>query len=45
MNTDTVVAAAEAYVGALNKMVASRQERLKVEAAAYAAGYRQSVVM
>ncbi len=39
VNTDTIVAAAEAYVGALNKLAASRQERLKVEAAAYAAGY------
>jgi 2-isopropylmalate synthase len=43
VNTDTIVAAAEAYVGALNKLVASREERLRVEAAAYAAGYRQGV--
>ena len=27
--------------GALNKLAASRQERLKAEAAAYAAGYEQ----
>ena len=39
VNTDTVVAAAEAYMGALNKMLAARQERAKAEAAAYAAGY------
>jgi 2-isopropylmalate synthase len=39
VNTDTIVAAAEAYMGALNKMLAARQERLKAEAAAYAAGY------
>ncbi|GAB4198868.1 MAG: 2-isopropylmalate synthase [Roseiflexaceae bacterium] len=39
VNTDTLVAAAEAYMGALNKMLAARQTRLKAEAAAYAAGY------
>ncbi len=39
VNTDTIVAAAEAYMGALNKMLAARQERAKAEAAAYAAGY------
>lgn len=39
VNTDTTVAAAEAYMGALNKMLAARQERIKAEAAAYAAGY------
>jgi 2-isopropylmalate synthase len=39
VNTDTIVAAAEAYMGALNKMLAARQERIKAEAAAYAAGY------
>jgi 2-isopropylmalate synthase len=39
VNTDTLVAAAEAYMAALNKMIAARQERLKAEAAAYAAGY------
>ncbi len=42
VNTDTIVAAAEAYMGALNKMLAARQERLKAEAAAYAAGYNQN---
>jgi 2-isopropylmalate synthase len=41
VNTDTIVAAAEAYMGALNKMLAARDERLKAEAAAYAAGYDQ----
>jgi 2-isopropylmalate synthase len=41
VNTDTIVAAAEAYMGALNKMLAARQERIKVEAVAYAAGYAQ----
>ena len=39
VNTDTIVAAAEAYMGALNKMLAARQERIKAEEAAYAAGY------
>ncbi len=39
VNTDTLVAAAEAYMGALNKMLAARQVRLSAEAAAYAAGY------
>jgi 2-isopropylmalate synthase len=37
-----MVAAAEAYMGALNKMLAARQERIKAEEAAYAAGYDQS---
>ena len=44
VNTDTIVAAAEAYMGALNKMLAARQERIKVEAAAYAAGYDQAAL-
>ncbi|HMP41762.1 MAG TPA: 2-isopropylmalate synthase [Roseiflexaceae bacterium] len=39
INTDTIVAAAEAYMSALNRMLAARQERLSAEAAAYAAGY------
>ena len=39
VNTDTIVAAAEAYMGALNKMLAARQERLKAESVAYASGY------
>jgi 2-isopropylmalate synthase len=39
VNTDTIVAAAEAYMGALNKMLAARQERIKAEEVAYAAGY------
>ncbi|MDW8147335.1 MAG: 2-isopropylmalate synthase [Roseiflexaceae bacterium] len=38
-NTDTIVAAAELYMAALNKMIAARQERLSAENAAYAAGY------
>lgn len=41
VNTDTLVAAAEAYMGALNKMLAARQQRIKAEEAAYAAGYDQ----
>ncbi len=45
VNTDTLVAAAEAYVGALNKLVAARQERIKVEAVAYAAGYEKSAAL
>ena len=39
VDTDTVVACAHAYMAALNKMLAVRQERIKVEAVAYAAGY------
>ncbi len=39
VNTDIIVASAEAYMGALNKMLAARQQRIKAEEAAYAAGY------
>ncbi len=39
VHTDTIMAAADAYMGALNKMLAARQERIKAEAVAYAAGY------
>jgi 2-isopropylmalate synthase len=39
VDTDTVLAAAQAYMGALNKMLAARQERLKAEQAAFDAGY------
>jgi 2-isopropylmalate synthase len=39
VNTDIVVASAEAYMNALNKLLASTQERIKAEEAAYAAGY------
>ncbi len=39
INTDTIVAAAEAYMSALNRLIAARQQRLSAEAAAYAAGY------
>lgn len=39
VDTDTVVACAHAYMAALNKMLAARQERIKAEAVAYAAGY------
>jgi 2-isopropylmalate synthase len=39
VHTDTIVAAAHAYMAALNKMLAARQERIKAEAVAYAAGY------
>lgn len=39
VHTDTIMAAAYAYVAALNKMLAARQERIKAEAVAYAAGY------
>lgn len=41
VNTDTIVAAGEAYMGALNKMLAARQEQINVEAAAFAAGYEK----
>ncbi|RRR66760.1 MAG: 2-isopropylmalate synthase [Candidatus Viridilinea halotolerans] len=39
VHTDTIIAAAYAYIAALNKMLAARQERIKAEAVAYAAGY------
>jgi 2-isopropylmalate synthase len=39
VNTDTIVAAAEAYLGAMNKLLAAREARIKAERAAYAAGY------
>ncbi len=39
VNTDIIVASAEAYTTALNKMIASTQQRLQAEEAAYAAGY------
>jgi 2-isopropylmalate synthase len=39
VNTDIIVASAEAYMGALNKMLASSEERRRAEEAAYAAGY------
>jgi 2-isopropylmalate synthase len=39
VHTDTVIAAAHAYMAALNKMLAARQERIKAEQVAYAAGY------
>ena len=39
VNTDILVAAAQSYTSALNKMLASRGERIKAEEAAYAAGY------
>ncbi len=39
VNTDIVVASAQSYMEALNKMLASGQERLRAEEAAYAAGY------
>jgi 2-isopropylmalate synthase len=45
VNTDTIVAAAHAYMEALNKMLASRQERIRAEEAAYAAGYDKNAPM
>lgn len=39
VNTDTIVAAAEAYMSAVNRLIADRQQQLSAEAAAYAAGY------
>ena len=39
VHTDTIVAAAQAYMAALNKMLTARQERIKAEAMAYSAGY------
>jgi 2-isopropylmalate synthase len=45
VNTDTIVAAAEAYMGALNKLLSARQERIRAEEAAYAAGYDKNAPM
>lgn len=39
VHTDIIVAAAEAYSGALNKLLAAEQQRIAAEKAAYAAGY------
>jgi 2-isopropylmalate synthase len=39
VHTDILTASAEAYMGALNKMIAARDERIRAEEAAYAAGY------
>jgi 2-isopropylmalate synthase len=39
VHTDILVASAEAYLAALNKMLSARDERIKAEQAAYAAGY------
>ncbi|PDW02901.1 2-isopropylmalate synthase [Candidatus Viridilinea mediisalina] len=39
VHTDTIIAAAYAYIAALNKMLAAHEERIKAEAVAYAAGY------
>jgi 2-isopropylmalate synthase len=39
VNTDTLVAAAEAYMAALNKLVDAHRARAQAEDAAYAAGY------
>jgi 2-isopropylmalate synthase len=39
VNTDTLVAAAEAYMAALNKLLDARRARARAEDAAYAAGY------
>jgi 2-isopropylmalate synthase len=41
VHTDSVLAASEAYMGALNKMLAAGQARIKAEAVAYAAGYTE----
>ncbi|NTW96992.1 MAG: 2-isopropylmalate synthase [Oscillochloris sp.] len=41
VHTDSVLAAADAYMGALNKMLAAGQARIKAEAVAYAAGYTE----
>jgi 2-isopropylmalate synthase len=42
VNTDTMVAAAEAYMGALNKLLQYRQQRISAEKSAYADGYDQT---
>lgn len=42
VNTDTMVAAAEAYMGAINKLLQYRQQRINAEKSAYADGYDQT---
>ena len=39
VHTDTMVAAAEAYMGALNKLLQDRERRINAEKAAYVDGY------
>ncbi len=39
VHTDTMVAAAEAYMGALNKLLQDRERRISAEKSAYADGY------
>jgi 2-isopropylmalate synthase len=39
VHTDTMVAAAEAYMGALNKLLQDRERRINAEKSAYADGY------
>jgi len=41
VHTDTMVAAAEAYMGALNKLLQDRERRISAERSAYADGYDQ----
>ncbi len=41
VHTDIIVASAEAFMVALNKMIAATQQRLDAEQAAFAAGYDQ----
>lgn len=41
VNTDTMVAAAEAYMAALNKLLQYRQQHINAEKSAYADGYDQ----
>ncbi len=42
VHTDTMVAAAEAYMGALNKLLQDRERRIHAEKSAYADGYDQN---
>ena len=42
VHTDTTVAAAEAYMGALNKLLQDRERRIHAEKSAYADGYDQN---
>ena len=39
VHTDTMVAAAEAYMGALNKLLQNREHLIQAEKSAYADGY------
>jgi 2-isopropylmalate synthase len=45
VNVDIIVAAAEAYLGALNKMLAAQEDRERMQRAAHAAAYQRDVAL